>query len=373
MKTLLTKRLNRSEKEMQILFALIELYVKTGKPIGSQTLQKQEFEKLSPATIRNYLGQLEEKGYLLQQHASGGRIPTGKAFKSYAESLQQIKAEEIKNFPDGDKRTREVKALIHQITEKISEQLEISAIASFPIFEQDFIQKIKCLSIDSETLICILITDYGQIRSEIFYNMNAPSTKILEKTEQYFLWRIGKGKKPLFEIEKDFIFARKIYTEIMLRHALVFGNSLKNNLHKTGLSYLMNYPELNNTNDLSASLMLFENDDALATLLKKTMEEKKLSFWIGEELFPYLKKQSHFSLIAIPYFINLTPAGAIALFGPERLDYKKIFRILKGFSMKLSKNLSQNVYKHKIPFRSSLEEERIDSVCSILLEDKSQT
>lgn len=372
MKTLLKKNPSKKEKIQQVLFGLVELYIKTGKPIGSQTLQAQGFDHLSPATIRNYFAKLEDEGFLHQQHASGGRVPTDLAFRLYAQSVKDIKAESVNNFFIKEKSTKEVKSLLHRVTEEISESLELSAIASFPIFDQDFIQKIRCIDVDESTLVCLLVTDYGQIRTETFYNNYPVTAELLKKAETYFLWRIGKEQKPEFAEEKDFIFARKLYTEIMLRHALVFGNSLKNSIHKTGLSFLMKYPELNNTNSLSTSLLFFEDEETIAGLLKKAMIEKKLSFWIGKDLFPHIKKQENFSFIAIPYFINHSPAGAIALFGPERMDYKKVFQTLKGYADKLSERLTKNIYKHKIPFRASLEEERIGSACSILLEDKSQ-
>src|SRR3989344_4580366 len=85
-KPLPAKKLSKVDREQSVLFGLIELYLKTGKPIGSHTLQENGFESLSSATIRNYFGKMEEQGYLKQQHTSGGRIPTQKAFRAYAEA-----------------------------------------------------------------------------------------------------------------------------------------------------------------------------------------------------------------------------------------------------------------------------------------------
>src|SRR3989338_10379321 len=87
-KTLSPKRLPKTDREQAVLLGLIELYLKTGKPIGSHTLQENGFDSLSSATIRNYFGKMEEQGYLKQQHTSGGRIPTEKAFRLYADSYQ---------------------------------------------------------------------------------------------------------------------------------------------------------------------------------------------------------------------------------------------------------------------------------------------
>lgn len=79
----------KQEKESQVLVGLIELFIKNGKPIGSNTLKESSFEHLSSATIRNYFFKLEEQGFLSQQHSSGGRVPTDLAYKFYIEQLQK--------------------------------------------------------------------------------------------------------------------------------------------------------------------------------------------------------------------------------------------------------------------------------------------
>ena len=78
------KRSAKEEREYQVLLGLIEQYLITGKAVGSNTLKETDFKKLSSATIRNYFSSLEEQGFLMQQHASGGRIPTAKGFRAYA-------------------------------------------------------------------------------------------------------------------------------------------------------------------------------------------------------------------------------------------------------------------------------------------------
>lgn len=65
------KRLNKEGREKSLLLGLVDLYLETGKPIGSDTLRANGFETLSAATIRNYFVKLEQAGYLMQQHSSG--------------------------------------------------------------------------------------------------------------------------------------------------------------------------------------------------------------------------------------------------------------------------------------------------------------
>ena len=61
----------KNDKEKKILLSLVDYYIQTGKPVGSNTLKETELHDLSSATIRNYFVRLEEAGYLKQQHTSG--------------------------------------------------------------------------------------------------------------------------------------------------------------------------------------------------------------------------------------------------------------------------------------------------------------
>lgn len=76
-------------REHLVLEAIIRNYVFKAEPTGSRFLSKREFE-MSPATIRNIMSDLEDRGYISQPHTSAGRIPTDKGYKYYVEQLMQL-------------------------------------------------------------------------------------------------------------------------------------------------------------------------------------------------------------------------------------------------------------------------------------------
>src|SRR6059036_1889576 len=76
-----------SERERQVLEAVIHAYVQTAEPAASRTIAKRLGLGLSAATIRNTMSDLEEKGYLYHPHTSAGRIPTDLAYRVYVDSL----------------------------------------------------------------------------------------------------------------------------------------------------------------------------------------------------------------------------------------------------------------------------------------------
>jgi heat-inducible transcriptional repressor len=97
-----------SVREQQILDAVVQNYITTAEPTGSRFLSKQVAMGLSPATIRNTMGDLEEKGYITQPHTSAGRVPTDKGYRYYVDCVMKRSA-----LPDP--MMHEIDALIRDI------------------------------------------------------------------------------------------------------------------------------------------------------------------------------------------------------------------------------------------------------------------
>ncbi len=361
-KTIPHKKLPKADREQAILFGLIELYLKTGKPIGSHTIQEQGFDSLSSATIRNYFGKLEKLGLLKQQHTSGGRIPTEKALRLYANAYQAEgfveKEQEAILDKIFSKDTKEIATILHQAADLLSELTQCAVFISAPRFDQDFIQDVKLIQLDSSKILTVLITDFGLIHTETMYLDRSIDISFLRSCEEYFLWRINKGEKPLFHNELETKTAQRIYNEIMVRHVVGYANFPNEEIIRTGLSKLLAYPEFNDATALANSLSLLEDENQMRSLLRETAKKNTLSTWIGDELCPLIPAASECAVIAIPYRINHITAGSIALLGPTRLPYRNLFGLCQLFSEKISSTLTASLYKYKISFRQPTNSEK---------------
>lgn len=80
-----------TERQQQLLQAIIKEFIETGEAVGSLSLQDKYDFNVSPATIRNEMANLVENGYLYMKHTSGGRIPTTKAWRFYVRNLKPKK------------------------------------------------------------------------------------------------------------------------------------------------------------------------------------------------------------------------------------------------------------------------------------------
>ncbi|OGD97332.1 hypothetical protein A3F02_03415 [Candidatus Curtissbacteria bacterium RIFCSPHIGHO2_12_FULL_38_9b] len=86
-----------TERQKNLLRAIIEKYIETAEPVGSETLEKEAKLGVSPATIRNEMVKLTTMGYLRQPFTSAGRIPTSVGMKFYVDQLMEEKALSLKD------------------------------------------------------------------------------------------------------------------------------------------------------------------------------------------------------------------------------------------------------------------------------------
>lgn len=381
------KRIGKQEREHKVLLGLVEYYIETGKPVGSNTLKEAGFEDLSSATIRNYFSHLEEKGFLTQSHSSGGRIPTNQALRTYAEHIfahNCFEEENSSNLPHLNQfESREIALFLQNATEYLSQVTNYATFLSAPRFDHDFVVDMKLLLLDAFRCLCVLITDFGVIQTEVIQLPAKLSSFAIKRIESYFNWRL-KGIQPSENLNKEEeSIAQSLYNELLLRFIVSYSNFADEDIYRTGFSRLLHYPEFKDAHILSSSLSLFEDVQSMRFLLKKTTEEQKLKFWIGDDLAFFTQNNNpNCSVLTIPYCINNKPVGAVGILGPTRMPYQKLFNILNQFAKGVSKTLTRNIYKFKISFRQpeagkvylhKEEQKFIGQSRLILLEDQRDT
>ena len=117
---------NLTQRQVEILKSLIEEYIESAEPVGSETLEKKYGLTASPATIRNEMVNLTKLGFLRKTHTSSGRVPTPAGMKFYVKELMKEKelsvTEEVK-VKEGlwdyrDKQQRFLKEVSKSLAEK---------------------------------------------------------------------------------------------------------------------------------------------------------------------------------------------------------------------------------------------------------------
>jgi heat-inducible transcriptional repressor len=345
----------KAEREKQVLFGLIDLYIQTGKPVGSMTLQEAGFESLSPATIRNYFVKLEEEGLLVQGHSSAGRIPTPSAYKLFIEeagSNYTLDPKEKKWIRTRlIKETKEVISYLQEAADFLAELAGCASFLSSLRFDQDFVHDIRLVPLDESRLLSVLITDFGLVHTEIMRLETKLSHFSVKRLESFFRHKMtGLDKQELSDEEE--VLAKKLYNEVLMRHLVNHVHFTHSDLYKTGFSKLLSQADFAQIADLSSVMALFENENSLHTILSDAQRTSQLIRYVGDDLNHFIKtKEPIASVLAVPYFIHQNTAGAFGILIPMRSDYKRLIALLKLVSECISETLTKSVYTYKISYR----------------------
>jgi transcriptional regulator of heat shock response len=121
-------------RQTQVLKSLIDEYLETAEPVGSENLEKKYSMGVSPATIRSEMCALTKTGFLRQPHTSAGRIPTPKAMKFYIDQLmderQMSLAEEVKVKEDVMEGKNDVDKILEEATHSLAQATKSLAIGA---------------------------------------------------------------------------------------------------------------------------------------------------------------------------------------------------------------------------------------------------
>ena len=126
------------ERKKKILHAIIQNYMETGEPVGSRTISKYSDLKLSSATIRNEMSDLEEMGYIIQPHTSAGRIPSDKGYRLYVDNLMQEKNQEVADLKElMFQRTDRLEKVLKQVVKVLANNTNYATMISTPQYHQN--------------------------------------------------------------------------------------------------------------------------------------------------------------------------------------------------------------------------------------------
>lgn len=320
----------------QLLRTLIARYIRSGEPVGSQTLARHAGLDVSPATIRNILSDLEEAGLLAAPHTSAGRVPTAQGYRLFVDSLLQVQP-----LPDGERaRLRDelptrsgTQALLGGASELLSAMTHFVGVVSVPRREQFVFRRIEFVPMDGERVLAILIFADGDVQNRII-NVRRPfDSGELERVANYL--NSGFAGRPLAEIravllhemrstqdELHRLMARSIE---LAEQALAPGDD---DMVVAGQTRLMGVQELADVDRLRELFEAFSRKREILQLLERTARAPGVRIFIGEET--GLAPLDGVSLVTAPYAAGGQVLGVLGVIGPTRMDYDKVIPVVQA-------------------------------------------
>lgn len=343
-----------SEREHQILEAVIRTYVETAEPTGSRTVARRFRLGISPATVRNTMSDLEDKGYLYHPHTSAGRVPTDIAYRLYVDALMDRQAlseaervnlrQELRHEGEG----AAIERLLRRAAQVLGLLTQELGIAAAPRLEDATLERLDLIHVSEQRVLLVMSlraagvrTVYVDVPATIPAGALPPVAAILnERLAGHTLREIratlpsrlrdavalddpGAGLLNVFLQSADEMFAPVTRPQ----DDLVLGSA----------AVLAEQPEFASGERLKSLITLTERRDLLKTAVAaRGTGEEGLKVTIGvEHGDPAL---SGFTLVTSEYHVGGLK-GVIGVIGPTRMPYERVIAMVESTSALVSELL----------------------------------
>ncbi|MEY8209888.1 heat-inducible transcriptional repressor HrcA [Corynebacterium sp. MNWGS58] len=153
-------------RRVEVLRAIVTDYIASQEPVGSKALVERHQLGVSSATIRNDMAVLESEGFIAQQHASSGRVPTEKGYRRFVDGLGEVKpmseAEKraIRTFLEDGVDLEDVLRRSVRLLAQLTRQ---AAVVQMPTLNVSHVKHVEVVDLTPLRLLLVLITDTGRV------------------------------------------------------------------------------------------------------------------------------------------------------------------------------------------------------------------
>lgn len=332
-----------SDRQLQILQAIINDYVENAEPVGSRSIAKKYDLGVSPATIRNEMSDLEEMGYLTHPHTSAGRVPSDKAYRLYVNNLMKKK-----NLSARDKRLinerlaasrDEFDATIRHAAELLSEITHLASFAMTPATNAETISFIRLLPVDERTLILMIVGDSGNItnttlRLKVPYTQDALDLLSKNMTVTYKGRTLDDVLKSeiIREAGTDIEAMSSLACNVMPSFIRTLEDMLNVNLYMEGMTNIFNLPEYSSIDRARDFMEMFSRKDEFTRKMLERADGVVVT--IGDEN----DSMKDCTLITATYHVDGKLVGKIGVIGPTRMKYDEVTSIMEYLTNNLSES-----------------------------------
>ncbi len=332
-------------RKRRILSAVVDLYIRTGEPVGSKTISQLPDIHVSAATVRNDMAVLEELGYLEQPHTSAGRVPTFNGYRMYIEEISAegtLPQEERDRLDEmlGDESQLTEDLILQSATTALSQITKCATVVSNFAPKYSVISKVDVIPTGKRMYVVLLITSDGKIKNRACRLQFDLTHEHMDFFKHFMEENLeGVSVSDLSE-EKLEQMITAMGTYMMTLSPLVQGicemskDLQQNELYMTGEQNLFSCDDLDKAE--VAKFMMHKQE--LSGLLDDSFQGIKVMF--GEEGNDFVIGNS--SMIVSKYQKGDHTAGSLGVIGPMRLNYAKVIPYIEYFTEKISHLISED-------------------------------
>lgn len=337
------------KRRNKILTAIIETYINTAEQVSSRYIAKNYNFGLSPATIRNEMAELEEKGYLTHPHTSAGRIPTDEGYRYYIDELlklQKLTLNDINSIRSHyEVKFKILENIISVTSNLLSDLSKQTSLILFPKLDKSTFKHVELIPLKDKKILIVLMTNTGVVKNSIVETENTITKAQLQKISNFLNYELyGMALSDIKEhLEKKMIQEKdtlyRLFKDTINIFSLIFKNIHEDKILMEGMDHILDNPEFK---DLEKSRLVFKmlgKKKNLIKFLKQNLEMGTMQVHIGKELPPDMVNEC--GIITACYRISNKSIGCLGILGPKRMNYPRLIPLVDYISNYVSKMITK--------------------------------
>ena len=339
----------RNSREADILLMLVEAYIRNGVPISSFYLVQKRGLKLSSATVRSILANLEEKAYLYSPHRSSGRLPTEKAYRFYIENLlppsrKYIEEKEERYIQEEYLRySLDLVEILKTTGRLLSMLTNYAVLVSGPDLKLSVLKHLELVDMGAEEVLVIFVTRVGKVLSaKLFIEERIPEANLRLIARRLNRKYKGMGFAEIhaclkLEGEQQAQSDEGAYDSALVR-ALARDFDLlvsEQTLLKEGIAHLHSYVE---EQVLQRLYELIQNRCLEQSIWSRVYDKEGLGIRLGSE---YDEKLKGISIVSGNYKMGEKNIGLVSVIGPTSMNYSRVVTLVEYIRHLMSRMLTR--------------------------------
>lgn len=334
-------------REAAVLREVIHTFILTARPVGSRTLSKIPDMDLSPATIRNVMADLEERGLLAHPHTSAGRVPTDLGYRIYVNFLmkqeQLTSAERAMIAANVQELMPDIKAIMERTAHMLSVISNNLGVVLAPSFEDGRLERLDLVPLSRHRLLVVVTVASGLARTVTLEIESQLKPEDLPEVARFIQSRLaGLTFREIKETIQDRLadvpnLGRDIARLFIQSTHRLFTGGARDGLYLQGAGNLLDAPEFREDSYRSV-IEIIEDHEMIMHLVNPHLEDP-VSITIGRE--NELDQALPYGLVTANFHVGSLP-GVLGVIGPRRMQYARLVGLVQYTAGLISKGFGED-------------------------------
>ncbi len=332
-----------TERRSSLLNLIVQEYVDSALPVGSEYIVRKHGMPVSSATVRLEMARLEEDGYISQPHTSAGRVPSDKGYRYYVETLM---LEET--IPWSERET--IRHQFHQTERAMEQWFQLAAavlahqvsnfaVVTSPHSKETRLRHVQLVPLQETSALCVVVLNEARIRQQVVTfqepvdqsTLTAAAARVNEHFGGLALHEIRILPAPAVELDELVV---HLVIDLMDQEEVALGD-----VFRDGVREVLSQPEFSRSDRILDLIDILEQRTLSSAIPIRQLGEDGISVVIGTE--NSHEAMQDCSVVLARYGVDGGPSGLVAVLGPTRMRYARTIPTVRFLASVLGDLIAQ--------------------------------